>query len=90
MLRRRSSLFNPMSNELSPMAIQEIKATIQDFQKIQSILQDNDMILTSPDALGDPYAQPLTSNKFVSQAHSLMEKASELLEQAEGMLKKAL
>lgn len=90
MLRRRSSLFSPMTGELSPMAIQEIKATIQDFQKIQAILEDNHMIMTSPDALGDLYAQPLTSNKFVSQAHDLMEKASMLLDQAEAMLKKAL
>jgi hypothetical protein len=90
MLRRRSSLFSPMTNELTPMAIQEIKATIQDFQKIQQILEENHMIMTSPDALDDLYAQPLTSNKFVSQAHDLMEKASLLLEQAENMLRKAL
>jgi len=90
MLRRRSSLFSPMTGELSPMAIQEIKVTIQDFQKIQQILGDNHMIMTSPDALGDLYAQPLTSNKFVRQAHDLMQKASMLLDQAEDILKKAI
>lgn len=90
MLRRKSSLLNPMTNELTTLGASEVKSTIKDFQKIQQILEENDMIMTSPDTLGDMYAQPLTANGYVNQAHKLMEQASMLLDKAEKMLMKAL
>lgn len=91
MLRRRSSLLNPMTNELSPMAIQEVKSTIKDFQKIQQMLEENSMIMSSPDTFNEGmYAQPLTANRYINQAHNLMEQASMLLDQAEKMLMKTL
>jgi hypothetical protein len=91
MLRRRSSLLNPMTNELTSLGASEVKSTIQDIQKIQQILEDNHMILSSPDTLGEGmYAQPLTANKFISNAQDLMEQASMLLNKAQYLLKKAL
>jgi hypothetical protein len=91
MLRRRSSLLDPMTNELTSLGASEVKSTIQDIQQIQKVLEDNHLILSSPDTLGgDMYAQPLIANKFISNAHDLMEQASMLLNKAQYLLKKAL